>query len=61
MKAIQAMLIVLCTCFVSCGDGNEKSVHDTYMPAPGDDSATVDSNRTNGYAPPNTDTTAAAQ
>lgn len=55
------MLIVLCTCFVSCGDDNEKSVHDTYMPAPGDDSATVDSNRTNGYAPPNTDTTAAAQ
>lgn len=54
-------IIVLSTSIIiaSCGNNNDdKNKQDTYMPAPGSDSATVDSNNhTNGYPPPNTDTT----
>ena len=59
MKKLISIVVLSITVIVAaCGNNNDdKNKQDTYMPAPGSDSATVDSNRTNGYPPPNTDTT----
>jgi hypothetical protein len=58
MKKFISIVVVSITIIVAaCGNNNDKNKQDTYMPAPGSDSATVDSNRTNGYPPPNADTT----
>ena len=57
-KFIPIMALSITIIGAACGNNNDdKNKQDTYMPAPGSDSATVDSNRTNGYPPPNTDTT----